>query len=115
MVNGTEKVVCYYSRTPLKAGWNYCETRRKLRVVLECMKHYRKYLYDQHFLLRPDHSVLRWLLQFKNPEGKLRRCIKRLHIHDFSIEHRRGIIYVNADALSRRSYNLECKHCGKAE
>ena len=115
VINGTEKVVGYYSRTLSKPERNYCVTRRQLLVVLECIKHYYKYLCGQHFLLRTDHFTLRWLLQFKNPEGQLARCIEHLQTCDFSIEHRRGIKYDNADALSRQPCNLKCKHCVKAK
>ena len=51
-------------------------------------KDYYKYLYGQHFLLLTDHSTLRFLLQFKNPEGQLTLFIERLQIFDFIIEHR---------------------------
>ena len=56
VVDGTEKVVDYYSRTFSKSGRHYCVTRRELLAVLECIKHYHKYLYGQHFLLRTFRS-----------------------------------------------------------
>ena len=115
VVDGTEKAVGYYCRTISKPERNYCVTRRELLAVMKCIKHYHKYLYGQHFLLWTDHSALRWLLSFKNPEGQLARWIERLQTYDFKIEHRRGIKHRNADALSRRPCNLECKHCMKAE
>lgn len=62
-INGTEKVIGYYSRVLSKPERNYCVTRRELLAVLECVKHYHKYLYGQHFILRTDHSALRWLMQ----------------------------------------------------
>ena len=58
---------------------------------------------------------MRWLLQFKSPEGQLARWIEWLQTYDINIEHRRGIKHGNADALSRRPCNLECKHCMKAK
>ena len=75
VVDGKEKVVEYYSRTLSKPERNYCVTRRELLALLECIKHYHKYLYGQHFLLRTDHSALWWLLQFKNPEGQGFICL----------------------------------------
>lgn len=115
IIDGTERVIGYYSRVLSKAEKNYCVTRRELLAVVECIKHYHKYLYGQHFTLRTDHSALRWLLQFKNPEDQIARWIERLESYDFNIEHRKGGKHNNADALSRRPCNLECKHCTKAE
>ena len=111
-----ERVVGYYSHTLSKPERNLnCLTRSELLAVLKCKKHYHKYLYGQHFLLRTDHSALRWLLQFKNSEGQLARWIERLQTYNFSIEHRRGKKHGNDDALSPRPCKLKCKHCMKAE
>ena len=73
VIDGTERVIGYYSRVLSKYERNYCVIRRELLAVVECVKHYHKYLYGQHFQLRSDHSALRWLLQFKQPEGQMAR------------------------------------------
>ncbi|MGC8821243.1 MAG: reverse transcriptase domain-containing protein, partial [Fervidobacterium sp.] len=114
-IDGQERVIAYYSRTLGHAERNYCVTRRELLAALECMKHFHKYLYGQKFRLRTDHAALRWLLQFKNPEGQLARWIERIQAYDVEIEHRKGGLHSNADALSRRPCCIECKHCSKAE
>ena len=94
---------------------NYCVTRRELLAALESIKHFHKYLYGQQFKLRTDHAALKWLLQFKNPEGQLARWIERLQSYDVIIEHRKGGLHGNADALSRRPRDLGCRHCSKTE
>jgi len=114
-IDGQEKVIAYYSRSLGHAERNYCVTRRELLAALECTKHFHKYLYGQQFKLRTDHAALKWLLQFKNPEGQLARWIERLQSYDVMIEHRKGGLHNNADALSRRPCSIECKHCSKAE
>lgn len=114
-INGQEKVVAYFSKIMKKPERNYCVTRKELLAVVESVKHFHKYLYGQKFLLRTDHAALKWLLQFKNPEGQIARWIERLQNYDFSIEHRKGRLHSNADALSRRPCKLECKHCSKTE
>lgn len=115
VTDGQERVIGYYSRVLGKQELNYCVTRRELLAVVECVKHFHKYLYGQRFQLRTDHAALRWLLQFKNPEGQIARWIERLQNYDLEIEYRKGVQHGNADALSRRPCALECRHCSKVE
>jgi hypothetical protein len=35
------------------------------------VKHFKHYLYGKQFIVRTDHGSLRWLLNFKNPEGQM--------------------------------------------
>ena len=60
--------------------------------------------------MRTDHGALAWLQGFKNPEGQFARWLEKLQEYNFSIVHRSGKKYLNADALSR----LPCKQCGRA-
>ena len=113
--DGQEKVIGYFSKTLSKPERNYCVTRRELLAVVKAVEHFYKYLYGRKFLLRTDHAALKWLLQFKNPEGQVARWIERLQEFDFDTEHRAGAIHRNADALSRRPCAKDCKHCSRAE
>ncbi|GBO05137.1 hypothetical protein AVEN_265266-1 [Araneus ventricosus] len=67
------------------------------------------------FLLLTDQASLRWLLNFKEPEGQIARWIQRLQAYHFEIQHREGTSHGNADALSRRSCKESCKHCTNTE
>lgn len=69
--DGYEKVICYYSKAFHKAERKYCVTRRELLAVVSSVKQFHHYLYGHHFLVRSDHDALRWLLNFKNPEGQV--------------------------------------------
>lgn len=95
LIDGQERVIGYYSRVLGKPEKNYCVTRKELLAVVECVKHFHKYLYGQRFLLRTDHAALKWLLQFKNPEGQIARWIERLQNYEFETEHRKGIHHKN--------------------
>ena len=105
---GKEHVIAYASRTLSKAERRYCVTRKELLAVVHFSKHFKHYLYGRQFLLRTDHSSLRWLMRFKNPDGQLARWLEVLSEYDMKIEHRPGRQHQNADALSR----LPCKQCG---
>ena len=96
--NGTEKVICYFSKAFTKPERRYCVTRRELLAVVASIRHFPHYLYGRHFLVRSDHGALRWLFKFKNPEGQIARWLETLATYDFNIEHRAGRIHSNADA-----------------
>lgn len=113
---GVEKVICYYSKTFSKEERRYCVTRRELLAVVASVKHFHPYLYGRNFLIRSDHGALRWLNNFKNPEGQLARWLEILAAYDFTIEHRPGRIHSNADSLSRRPCcEMGCNYCQRAE
>ncbi|GBN33120.1 Retrovirus-related Pol polyprotein from transposon 297 [Araneus ventricosus] len=100
--------------------WPRPETVYDLRSFLVLFTYYRRfhfhhYLYGQKFLLRTDLASLRWLLNFREPEGQIARWIQRLQEYDFEIRHSKGTSHGNADALSLRPCKESCKHCTNAE
>ncbi|GBN12768.1 Retrovirus-related Pol polyprotein from transposon 297, partial [Araneus ventricosus] len=94
---------------------NIGNEERVIAYFSKSLEHFHHYLYGQKFLLRTDHASLRWLLNFKEPEGQIARWIQRLQEYDFEIQHRKGTSHGNADALSRRPCGESCKHCSNAE
>ena len=66
----SEKVVCYFGKSFSGPERNYCVTRRELLAIVMSIKHFHHYLYGRRFTVRTDHGPLRWLLNFKNPEGQ---------------------------------------------
>ncbi|XP_038064778.1 uncharacterized protein LOC119735148 [Patiria miniata] len=107
--DGQERVIAYASRALSKPERNYCVTRKELLAVVHFIKHFRPYLYGCRFLLRTDHGSLRWLFNFKEPEGQVARWLQVLAEYDFNIEHRPGRKHSNADAMSRRP--CTCTRC----
>lgn len=111
-VDGVERVVAYHSRTLSKQERNYCVTRRELLAVVDAVKHFHHYLYGAPFMIRTDHSALRWLKSLKDPEGQMARWLARLEQYNYDIQYRQGERHMNADGLSRRPCSNECKQCG---
>ncbi|GBL82576.1 Retrovirus-related Pol polyprotein from transposon 297, partial [Araneus ventricosus] len=114
-IGNEERVIAYFSKSLGKPERNYCVTRKELLVIVKSIEHFHHYLYGRKFLLRTDHASLRWLLNFKEPEGQIARWIQRLQEYDFKIQHRKGTSHGNADALSRRPCTETCKHCTNAK
>ena len=107
-IDGKECVIAYASRTLTKCERKYCVTRKELLALVHFVKYFRHYLYGKNFLVRTDHGSLRWLMNFKSPEGQVARWIEILSAYDMKIEHRPGRLHSNADAVSR----IPCKQCG---
>ena len=69
--------------------------------MVHFVKYFRHYLVGKVFILRTDHASLRWIKNFKEPEGQLARWLEVLDTYNFTLEHRPGAKHGNADALSR--------------
>ncbi|CAC5369319.1 unnamed protein product [Mytilus coruscus] len=113
--DGEERVIGYFSKTFSKSERNYCVTRKELLTIVSAVKNFHHYLYGRSFTVRTDHGSLRWLVNFKNPEGQLARWLETLGAYNFQIIHRPGRIHSNADALSRRPCPDDCSYCSKVE
>uniref|UniRef100_A0A5S6Q9K0 RNA-directed DNA polymerase n=1 Tax=Trichuris muris TaxID=70415 RepID=A0A5S6Q9K0_TRIMR len=100
-IAGQERVIAYASRSMSKAGRKYSTTRQEMLALVWAVKQFRPYLYGSRFVVRTDHNSLRWLQNFKEPEGQVARWLELLANFDFSVEHRAGSKHANADSLSR--------------
>jgi hypothetical protein len=112
VIDGKEMVLGYASRTLSKAERNYCVTRRELLAVIHFIRHFRPYLYAQHFIIRTDHASLTWLTNFRDPEGQIARWLQVLGEYYYDIAHRPGKQHGNADGLSRQTCG-KCDQCGR--
>src|SRR5206468_10859521 len=108
---GEERVIAYASRTLSRPERNYCVTRRELLAIVYFAKQFRSYLLGREFLIRTDHSALRWQKLTPEPIGQQARWLERLEEFSYRIEHRPGRKHSNADALSRRP----CRQCHRSE
>ena len=65
-------------------------------------EYFRHYLYGSDFIVRTDHSSVRWLMNFQNQEGRVARWLEILYTYTFTVEHRPGRLHGNADSLRRK-------------
>ena len=98
---GGERVIAYGSFALTAEQLNYCTTRKELLALVRFTRQFRHYLLGRQFQVRTDHNSLRWLLNFKEPDGQLARWLEELSQYDMVVSHRPGKKHENADALSR--------------
>ena len=80
-------------------------TRKELLAIVTFLHQFRHYLLGNKFLIRTDHSALKWILSFKDPQGQLAKWLMTLSKYNFEIQHRPGSKHQNADTLSRKDYD----------
>ena len=105
--NGEERVIAYGSKSLSKTQKNYCTTMRELLACVVFVKQFHHYLWGRRFLLRTDHASLKWLVNFREPEGMLARWLSVLSNYDFEVQHRRGLSRIP----SRRCKRDDCEEC----
>lgn len=98
---GHDLPVAYASRLLTKAEKNYSATERECLAVVEFVRHFRHYLYGQHFLVITDHQALRWLHLVKDSSSRLIRWRLKLRDYQYEILYKSGKTNKNADALLR--------------
>ena len=101
-VDGTEHVIAYTSKSLTSyEEKNYSATELECLAVLHAINAFRPYLEGYHFEIVTDHSSLKWLVNLKNPKGRLARWAIELQAYDFKVIHRPGSKMQGPDALSR--------------
>jgi len=104
---GQERVICYGAKKLPAAGKNYASQKGELAAVIYFMRDWKYYLLHRPFILRTDHSSLQWIRTMEAPAPMLRRWLDTLASYQFTVEHRKGTLHGNADALSRVQHAKE--------
>lgn len=101
------------SRSLNKHEKNYCTTPLEMLALVTYVDYFRYYLLGRRFCIRTDHSSLRWLTSFKEPQGQVARWLECLQEYDYEVQHRPGKQHNNADSLCRRPRRNhgECPSC----
>ena len=99
--DGVERPISYASRQMNKAEQNYSASEAEMCAVQWATKHFRCYLYGRKFILRTDHSALKYLHAFADNNSRLLRWSLRLTEFDFTVEHRPGTQIRHVESLSR--------------
>lgn len=96
-----ERVISYLSRTQSKAERKYTVTEKECLAVVWAIGKLRHYIYRKKFYVITDHAALKWLMNIKDPNGRLSRWGLKLQELEMEVIHRAGALHRDADAMSR--------------
>ena len=103
MIGGEERIISFYSR-PTTADERKWDTRElEILVSIAILEHLHPIVVGKHLRIQTDHKNLKYLMDMKNPTGRLGRWVMRLSEFGFELSYRKGKFVDIADCLSRNS------------
>lgn len=129
--DGKLRVLAYGSKALSKEQRSYCPTQKEMFSLVYFIEYYREYLIPRPFIIRTDHSALKWLRRAHSSRNDMLvrwntildnftfdvdgDILGRLQEYNFQILYRPGKYHGNADSLSRRPFRKagheECPSC----
>ena len=96
-----ELPVAFYSRKLLPRERTYSASELEGLAVVSAVDHFQPYLVTHPFIVETDHQALTFLSSAQYRNSRIARWALKLQMYSFSIRYRKGVLHVNADALSR--------------
>ncbi len=100
-VDGREHPLHYASHGLMSREKNYSTYERKAFAITFALKKFPHYLLCQKFKLFTDHEALKYVINMKDPHGRIARWMSTFAEYDFDRAYRPGSKNANADYLSR--------------
>jgi hypothetical protein len=99
-------VICYESRKLKEHERNYATYDLELETIVHALKMWRHYLMRKIFVLRIDHSGLKYLFGQPTLNSRQSRWFEFLSECDFDINHIKGKDNNVVDTLNRRVHEM---------
>ena len=88
--NGSERVICYASKSVSKTQSRYSTTKHELFTIVNFTRHFKHYLFGRKFQINIDQKASEWLHNFKDLGGSTARGLEKLATFEYEIVHRSG-------------------------
>ncbi|CAH9096328.1 unnamed protein product [Cuscuta epithymum] len=95
--------IAYFSRKIADRHIKLAAYERELIGLAKAVTHWRPYLWGQQFLIRTDHSSLKYLLEQRLTTSPQQHWLSKLMGFTFRVEYKPGRFNTVADALSRQN------------
>ena len=99
--SGSERVICYASKSFSKAQSRNSTTKRELLAIVNFSRHFKHYLLSRKIQIVTDHRALQWLHIFKDPDGLTARWLEKLAAFEHEIVHCSGKSIGHAYSMSK--------------
>jgi len=106
MIGGEERVISYYSRSTTADERKWDTRELEILAIIATLEHFHPIVDGKHLRIQTDHKNLKYLMDMKNPTGRLGRWVMRLSEFDFELSYRKGKFMDIADCLSRNSQRV---------
>lgn len=94
--------IAFFSRVLARRHQPLPAYEKELIGLVKAIRHWRSYLWGQHFIVRTDHYSLKFLLEQKALTPPQQHWLAKILGYSFSVEYKAGRLNTVADALSRR-------------
>ncbi len=100
-----EVVIAYTSKHLSESQTKWSATEKEAFAIIHAVRTFYHYLYGTDFTIVTDHRPLEYLMNKKDPTGRLARWSLFLQPFNLNIKYRPGKSNQNADSLSRAPVN----------
>ncbi|XP_038704764.1 uncharacterized protein LOC120000718 [Tripterygium wilfordii] len=96
------KPIAFYSQTLGPRNQSLSTYEKELIALVSAVKKWQNYLQGRHFIIKTDHSSLKYFLDQRANTTFQQKWVSKLLGFDYEIQYRKGVENVVADALSRK-------------
>lgn len=109
MEDGSEKPICFASRTLAPAEKNYSQLEKEGLAIIFAVKRFHQYLSGRPFTIYSDHQPLKYLFSESRQvpvmaASRIQRWALTLSAYQYTIQYRPGFKMANADALRYQTH-----------
>ena len=100
MIGGEERIISFCSRSTTADERKWGTRELEILAITATLEHFHPIVNGKYLRIQTDHKNLKYLMDTKNPTGRLGRWVMRLSEFDFELSYRKAKFVDIADCLS---------------